>query len=189
LLRSLLPFPTRRSSDLVLELTVMETEWEGESASLATLRDVTERVRTREALRQSEAKLRRLVDSNFTGVAFMDDEEVVKEANDAFLQLLGYSREDLTDGKLSMKALLPEGSREIHAAAAREVRERGKSAPHEKQCLRHGGERGGVLGASAPRGRGQGTVALVVDVSDRKIAEGALRRNGGQLRQAKKMEA
>src|SRR5690606_26784063 len=38
-------------------------------------------------------------------------------------------------------------------------------------------------------GRGQGTVALVVDVSDGKIAEEALRRNEEQLRQAQKMEA
>ena len=54
--------------------------------------DVTERKRAEKALRESEAKIRRLVDANIIGIFIWDFEGRIIEANDAFLRIVGYDR-------------------------------------------------------------------------------------------------
>ena len=54
--------------------------------------DVTERKRAEQALRESEAKIRRLVDANIIGIFIWDLDGRIIEANDAFLRMVGYDR-------------------------------------------------------------------------------------------------
>ena len=49
-------------------------------------------------LQEREAKVRRLVDSNIVGICIWDVEGRIIEANEAFLHMLGYSRDDLVCG-------------------------------------------------------------------------------------------
>src|SRR5207249_4663824 len=51
--------------------------------------------RALEDLREREARIRRLVESNIVGVSFWDLHGRITDANDAFLQTVGYSRQDL----------------------------------------------------------------------------------------------
>ena len=60
-------------------------------------------------LQEREAKVRRLVDSNIIGICIWDFEGRIIEANDAFLHIVGYSREDLVSGRLRWTALTPSG--------------------------------------------------------------------------------
>src|SRR5437879_2551453 len=62
--------------------------------------DVTERKNVEAALRESEAKFRRLVDANVIGVIIANIEGSILEANTAFLSLIGYNQEDLATGRL-----------------------------------------------------------------------------------------
>ena len=62
--------------------------------------DVTELKQAEEALRESEARFRHFVDSNIIGIVYVDLEGNICEANDALLELLGYTREDLTAGQM-----------------------------------------------------------------------------------------
>jgi PAS domain-containing protein len=55
-------------------------------------------------LEVSEAKLRRLVKSNIIGIIVANMDGAIAEANDAFLQMVGYSQEDL---KMNLIFLLP----------------------------------------------------------------------------------
>src|ERR1700682_26260 len=59
------------------------------------------RKRTPNFLRQSEARLRRLAESNVIGVAVGDLNGKIIEANDAFLKVIGYSRQELASGMSS----------------------------------------------------------------------------------------
>src|SRR5882724_10187965 len=51
-------------------------------------------------LREREARIRRLVDSNIIGIMIGDSRGRIIEANEAFLDLLGYGREDLVSGRI-----------------------------------------------------------------------------------------
>ena len=186
---SSVPVLSTWASEIILEVGVVSTNWEGRPAFLASLRDISERVRTREALRQSESKLRRLVDSNIVGVFFSDAQGVIREANDAFLRLIGIDRAELAAGKGKWVDLVPPEFAQMHAELEVEVSLEGVSAPREKEYIRKDGRRVSVLVAAAALEAGQGTVAFVLDIGDRKAAEEALKKNEEQLRQAQKMEA
>ena len=58
-------------------------------------------------LAHRDAKLRRLVDANIIGVATCDADGHILEANDAFLDMVDYSRDDLASGRLGWRELTP----------------------------------------------------------------------------------
>src|SRR5258705_6221899 len=68
--------------------------------------DITEQRRTEAALRQSNRLLGRLREANVLGVLVVS-EEGIHEANDAFLDIIGYTRDDLESGRIHWRALTP----------------------------------------------------------------------------------
>ena len=64
-------------------------------------------------LEKREAKIRRLVDANIMGVFIWNFEGRIIEANEAFLQMLNCSREDLVSGRLSWRDLTPPEWRDL----------------------------------------------------------------------------
>src|SRR5262249_41436115 len=58
-------------------------------------------------LQQGEASIRRLVDAKVVGVVIADLEGQILEANDAFLDIVGFTRDDLTSGRLKWTELTP----------------------------------------------------------------------------------
>ena len=58
-------------------------------------------------LAEREAKIRRLVDANIIGIFILDLDGRILEANDAFLHMVGYDREDLVAGRLRWTDLTP----------------------------------------------------------------------------------
>src|SRR3954470_5047741 len=71
------------------------------SALVCVSRDITARRGEEAALRDREAKWRGVFGSPMIGILFWDSAGAVTDANDAFLQLIGYSREDLGAGRVS----------------------------------------------------------------------------------------
>ncbi|MGY3484698.1 PAS domain S-box-containing protein [Bradyrhizobium sp. USDA 4011] len=134
-------------------------------------------------LEQHEAKIRRLVDANIMGIIIWDLEGHILEANDAFLRMGGYDREDLISGRLNRTDLTPPEWRERDARTDAELKLIGAVQPFEKEYFRKDGGRVPVLIGLAAFGeeRHQG-VAFVLDLTERKLAEEALRESEERFR-------
>lgn len=134
-------------------------------------------------LRQSEARFRRLVESNIIGVLFPDLNGNVLDANDAFLNMIGYSREDLQAEQINWKTLTPPGYEPIDRQKIAELRTQRKCAPFEKEYLHKDGRRVPILvGAAMLEGSQQETIAFVLDLTERKQAELSLRESEARFR-------
>jgi PAS domain S-box-containing protein len=142
---------------------------------IGTATDVTERKGAEEALRKSEAKIRRLVDSNIIGIFFSDLEGRILEANDAFLHLVGHDRDDLASGRIHCTDLTPPEWSECDGRALAELSSNTIAQPYEKEFFRKDGSRVCVLiGAALLEEGGNECVVFVVDLTERKRAEEAL---------------
>ncbi len=144
-----------------------------------------ERKRGEEALRESEAKIRRLVDANIIGIFIWDLDGRIVEANDAFLRLLGYDHEDVVSGRLRWAELTPPEWFVTHEGRLAELKATGSLWPYEKEYFRKDGSRVPVLtgGATFDEGGSQG-VAFVLDLTERKRAEQVLRDSEQNARSA-----
>ncbi len=153
---------------------------EGESAILGTAVDITEHKRVEEALRRSEARLRRLVESNVLAVLISDLNGRILEANDAFLSMLGYAAADMP---LRWDALTPPEWLPLSDRAIGELRNTGIATPFEKEYLHRDGHRVPVLiGIALLEPGGEDCVTFVVDLTKRKRAERALEASLAELR-------
>jgi PAS domain S-box-containing protein len=136
--------------------------------------DLTERKRAERALRESEAKIRRLVDANIIGIFIWDFEGRIIEANDAFLRMVGYDREDLVSGRIRWTELTPPEWRDRDEHRLPELKVTGSLQPFEKEYFRKNGSRVPVLiGAATFEEGGNQGVAFVLDLTERKRAEQA----------------
>jgi len=147
----------------------------GEPCALIIGRDITEQTLEREALRESEARLQRLVESNIIGVIFSDFQGNVTMANDAYLQLTGYSREDLSLGKIRWTEMTPAEYRARDERAIAEIKSTSRCTPYEKEYIRKDGGRVPILIGIARLNEGKDAcVAFILDLTDRKHGESLL---------------
>src|SRR5258708_267099 len=134
-------------------------------------------------LQEHEARIRRLVDANVIGIFTWDVTGRIIEANEAFLRLVRYDRDDLVAGRVRSTELTPPDWREVDRRAGVDMKASGTVQPYEKEYYRKDGSRVAVLvGAAATRGRYNQGVAFVLDLTDRKRAEEAARRSERHLR-------
>ena len=135
-------------------------------------RDVAARRQTETVLREREARIRRLIDADIIGIFLWDIEGPIFEANDAFLLMVGYDREDLVSGRLRWTDLTPPEWRKRDAQLVTELKMSGRLQPIEREYFRKDGSRVPVLvgSASFEESTNQG-VAFVLDLTERKRAE------------------
>ena len=96
-------------------------------------------------LADREGKIRRLVDANIIGIFIADREGRILEANDAFLRIVGYDREDLVSGRVRWTELSPPEWRERDILTQAELNSTGIVQPFEKEYFRKDGSRVPVL--------------------------------------------
>lgn len=142
-----------------------------EALELTTVVKVLLRLHSTErGLVQSEARWRSFVDSNIIGVVICRSDRIV-EANEAFLQMTGYTAQDLVEPGMTWRSITSPESVERSETAARELRLRGNIAPFEKEYLRKDGSRiWAMVGAAAIAEADDRWMAFIVDISDRKHA-------------------
>ena len=129
------------------------------------IRDMTERMK-------ALARFRRLVDSNAQGVIFWNMKGEITVANDAFLHLVQYTREDLEAGRMSWIAMTPLAYAAMDQRALKEIAAKGVCSSYEKEFIRKDGSRVPVLvGAAAFEDNPAEGVCFVLDLTERKKLE------------------
>jgi PAS domain S-box-containing protein len=138
-------------------------------------------------LEDRERKIRRLIDSNIIGIVIWDLDGRLIDANDAFLRMVQYGREDLQAG-LRWFDMTPPEWQEAHARyEAEELKATGMMQAREKEYFRKDGSRVPVLiGAACFEGQSNQGVAYILDLSQQKRAEEDLRRSEAYLAEAQR---
>jgi PAS domain S-box-containing protein len=133
-------------------------------------------------LGEREARIRRLVDSNIIGIVIWNFQGRIIEANEAFLDIVGYAREDLVSGRLRWMELTPVEWRDADDQNIAELKAAGTVQPREREFFRKDGSRVPVLLGATTFGDLQDEgVAFVLNLTERKHAEEALRKAQAEL--------
>lgn len=151
--------------------------------AIITGRDITEAKRV-------ESRLRRIYETDLFAILYWKIEGEVVNANDRFLAMTGYTRQDLEAGRINWAQITPPEFWRLDEDARRQVRETGVHQPYEKQLVRKDGKRiwGQFWAAAYEDDRTQG-ISFILDITKRKQAELELEeakqqaeRNAAQLR-------
>jgi PAS domain S-box-containing protein len=133
--------------------------------------------------KRAESRLRRLMDSNVQGVFFWEMNGSVLDANDAFLALTRFTRDDLMEGRINWSAITPPEYEELDRRAVQLIAENGRCTPYEKEFIRKDGSRVPILlGAAKFEDMPDEGVCFVLDLTEQKKLE-------RQVLQAQKMES
>jgi PAS domain S-box-containing protein len=142
------------------------------------MQDLTELRQAEEARVHSERSLQRIYDAGLVGVMFWSPNGAISDTNDRFLDMLGYTREDLDAGRIDWTGITPPEWDARDLESLEELRTTGRNAvPFEKEYLRKDGTRLPILIAGAMLDdEGARGIAVVLDISEQKRAEEKLRR-------------
>ena len=141
-------------------------------------------------LAEREARIRRLVDANIIGIVISDVEGRILEANDAFLRMVGYDRDDLVSQRVRWTDMTPPEWRDRDQHLVQELKRTGSLQPFEKEFFRKDGSRVPVLiGVANFEDAGDEGVAFVLDLTERKRAQEALNRAGAELAHVSRVTA
>ena len=146
-----------------------------------TFVDITERKQSEERVRASEERLRGALQIETVGVMFFDDDRGITDANDAFLAMTGYSRQDVERGAVRWTDMTPPEWMGVTIEAFEQLASVGRVNPYEKEYLRKDGSRFWAL-STAKRHNPRESVGFVVDLTARKQAEEQWRRSDARLR-------
>lgn len=173
----------RRVAERTEELAASNSELRKQIAKEQSIS--LENTRLYRDLEDRERRIRRLVDANVIGIVIWDLDGRLIDANDAFLRMLRYEREDLQAG-LRWFDMTPPEWQEAHARyEAEELKATGMMQPREKEYFRKDGSRVPVLiGAACFEGQSNQGVAYILDLTEQKRAEEALRSSQDYLMEA-----
>jgi len=144
---------------------------------LSVSRDITERKQAEEALQESEARFRRLFESNIIGIIFADLSGNITMANNAFVQMVGYTQEELHAGQVRWDEMTPAEYRHLDEQAIAELQQWGICNSFKKEYLCKNGSRIPVMiGGALLEGTQNLVICFVLDITERKQAEEELQR-------------
>ena len=156
-----------------ISLTVLKDESDRPIGILSVSKDISDRKQIEIALKFSEDRFRRVFDSSVIGMIFADFQGNIIEANDRFLAMVGYTREDFQFGAINWMALTPPEYIARDNACLEILRLHSQMEPWEKEYYRKDGSRVSILLGTTllSGGRDDETVCMIVDISNLKHAE------------------
>jgi PAS domain S-box-containing protein len=134
--------------------------------------DITERQAAEQAVRESEAKLRRIAESGIVGVFYWTTAGAITGANAEFRRMLGISEEELRAGQVNAGSLTPVEWTTVDAVRQAELVAKGVTVNWEKEFVASDGRRVPVLiGAALLDGSTDRGIAVCLDITERKRVE------------------
>ncbi len=91
---------TKKGDLMPVEVAAKLIEYQGKSVALTQVRDISDRIKSQEALRQSEEKFRSLFNLSSDALVIQDLNRKILEVNDTTLEIFGYSRKELIKRKV-----------------------------------------------------------------------------------------
>jgi PAS domain S-box-containing protein len=175
---------TRDGRKIAVEARLSLVRYGGRAAYvIESNRDITARVAREEALRESAARLRRLWESSIIGVMIATADGGIRDANDAILRMIGYTREEVAAGEVRWSDLTPPEYRSRDEAGIAVARARGACTPYEKVYVDKQGRRVPILiGYALVPDSGCDFVCFALDLTERRRAERARDESEARLR-------
>jgi diguanylate cyclase (GGDEF)-like protein/PAS domain S-box-containing protein len=147
---------------------------------LRQVMSIRENVRAKEAFRELQERFQGIYDSSKDAIAFASFDGTLIDVNEAFASLLGYSQEELLEGK-TFHQLTPVEYHQINAEHIRKTIDHEQSPEYEKEYLKKDGSRVPVsvtsFAVKGSDGKPMGLAAIIRDITERKRAEEQLRHN------------
>ena len=134
------------------------------------------------ARRANDARLMRVAEAGIVGIIVSDSSGRILEANDTYLAMVGYSRDDFEAGRVDWEKMTPPEARHLNTAILKQLDTDGVARPCEKEYVHKDGRRVPVLLAVARLPDGTENITITLDLTTQKRVE-------EQYRQAQKMEA
>jgi PAS domain S-box-containing protein len=145
------------------------------------LADISDRKQAELDLQASETRFRRIFESSVVGMIFTNFSGHILNANDRFLEMVGYSRKDLQAGAINWAQITPPEYVAADQAAVQQLKQWGVVEPWEKEYIRKDGSRIPILlGAAILSGTTDQTLCVIVDNSGRKRAETRLQQQANR---------
>ncbi|HEY0375788.1 MAG TPA: PAS domain S-box protein [Pyrinomonadaceae bacterium] len=149
----------------VLEEKVRERTHDLAETNSRLRKELAERQRIEKELRESEARFRRLFESNMIGIMFWDLKGAITAANDAFLDTLGYTQDDLRLGRVHWDQVTRPEKFNLDEKAFTEMRETGACSPFQREFIRQDGTPVTLLfGAALLEGSQNKVVCFTLDL-------------------------
>jgi hypothetical protein len=145
--------------------------------------DITQQKLAEEARQRTEFQFRTIAESNVIGIMQYRYDGTLIKANDALLRMLGYTREEFEMTGLSWRRLTPPEWADADRKSLETLQSKGSVEAYEKEYFRKDGSRLPVyVGAANYKGTRDEGIGYVLDISESKKAQAALRESEGQFR-------
>ncbi len=181
---------TKEGKELFVSILGAPVVVDGEHVGIfAIYRDISERKKMEEELRESEQKYRSIVENAHSGILIIDENYTLTYVNDTLCEILGYPRDEIIDH--DFREFLDEASTQLVTDRYRR-RQRGENVPsrYEFNIIRKDGEKRRVEVRSSvikdPEGKPK-TVAQILDITKRKKAEQELKQKQNHLEKAQEI--
>jgi PAS domain S-box-containing protein len=135
--------------------------------------DTTSRLQAEQARARTDLRLQRVLETDAVGVIFFDHSGTVVDANDVFLRITGYSKQEVQSRSLHWRQLTPPEWVKASEEQMEKFEATGRIGPYEKEYILKDGSRRWMLFAG--RDLGDGTIAeYCIDITVHRTAEAAL---------------
>jgi PAS domain S-box-containing protein len=166
-----------------VEISAVTIDWEGRSATLNFLTDVTERRQAEEALQESTDRFKQLAEIFPETIFEADLDGRITYVNDHGLASFGFDASDVTNGVYLSDLIAPSDMQMVQSRISERLKGR-KGDYLEYQALRRNGRTFDALAYSVPivkNGRPTGIRGFILDISQRKRMEETLQQTNAKL--------